>query len=168
MTNNRKELLHLLNSVGICCIIRTYVSVRIFICLGSYIPRESKIAYHIKRRSFYKQTEPYFSQSCQKNKKQDSEGYQTIHDKKETLPLLTQYLEDRNTWLEHIWIHTWRDYASKSISKDEKLLFLKGRGYIVEGVNRKIINRLFSDEVASFKSFDVKSWLLDEFSGGEK
>ncbi|AIM15221.1 RNA helicase [Bacillus sp. X1(2014)] len=82
---------------------------------------------------------------------------------KETLPSFEQYLEDRKHYLQQIWINVWLNKSTNDVSKKEKKQFLMERDYHVDGVDRKLINKLFRDEMRSYQPFDVLEWVKQTF-----
>jgi ATP-dependent RNA helicase SUPV3L1/SUV3 len=86
---------------------------------------------------------------------------------KETLPSFEQYPEDRKQYLEQIWINVWLNKSTNDVSKKEKKQFLIERDYDVDGVDRKLINKLFRDEMRTYQPFDVLEWVNQAF-GSQK
>lgn len=96
---------------------------------------------------------------------QDMESYL---ERRDSLPSYKQFLMDRRTFLEQIWVNVWLNKASNSVPKKQKKAFLNERGYETEGVDRKTINHLFRLEIRKFQPFDVFAWLDERFEGQEK
>jgi ATP-dependent RNA helicase SUPV3L1/SUV3 len=82
---------------------------------------------------------------------------------KETLPDFRQYLKDRNHYIEQIWINVWLNLANNKVPKMEKKQFLKEKGFEVEGVDKKLINTLFRNEMRTYQPFQVIKWLNEMF-----
>lgn len=87
---------------------------------------------------------------------------------KETLPSFEHYLEERKHYIEQIWINVWLNKVTNDVPKNEKKQFLSDRGYEVQGVDRKLISKLFRDEMRSFQVFDTLSWVRETFGGQEE
>ncbi|NRD80229.1 DEAD/DEAH box helicase [Bacillus sp. BRMEA1] len=87
---------------------------------------------------------------------------------KETLPSFSEYLSDRGHYIEQIWINVWLNKSTNDVSKNEKKQFLSEKGYEVHGVDRKLINKLFRDEMREYQPFEARSWILETFHGHEK
>ncbi len=81
----------------------------------------------------------------------------------ETLPLFEQYLEDRGHYIEQLWLNVWLNKITNDVPRSEKKNFLRNKGLEVEGMDRKLINRLFRNEMRSYTPFDAKTWLLNKF-----
>ncbi|MGJ7913028.1 DEAD/DEAH box helicase [Neobacillus sp. LXY-1] len=84
---------------------------------------------------------------------------------KETLPSFEQYLSDRKHYIEQIWVNVWLNKVTNDVPKNEKKAFLSEKGYEVQGVDRKLINKLFRDEMREYQPFDALTWLYEMFEG---
>ncbi|MFV8829936.1 helicase-related protein [Alkalihalobacterium sp. APHAB7] len=84
---------------------------------------------------------------------------------KESMPTYEQYMIDRRHYIEQIWINVWLTKVTNEVPKREKKAFLSENGYEVEGVDRKLINRLFRNEMRSYEPFDTLLWVEESFSG---
>ncbi|WP_227938240.1 helicase-related protein [Alkalihalobacillus deserti] len=82
---------------------------------------------------------------------------------RDTCPSFEQYLSDRLIYLEQIWVNVWLNKVTNDIPKKEKKSFLAERDYVVDGIDRKILNRLFRNEMRTYKPFDVFNWLNETF-----
>ncbi|WLR56863.1 helicase-related protein [Mesobacillus subterraneus] len=77
----------------------------------------------------------------------------------ETLPDFEEYLDKRSTYISQIWLNVWLTKSTNDFSKRDKKAFLSERGYVVEGVDRKLINKLFRNEMRDYQPFDTKEWI---------
>lgn len=84
---------------------------------------------------------------------------------KEKIPSFEQFVANRKHYIEQIWINVWLNAVTNDVSKAGKKAYLKEAGYEVEGVDRKLINQLFRNEMRIYKPFDAIQWLHDTFSG---
>lgn len=75
-----------------------------------------------------------------------------------------QYRNERSHYLEQLWINIWINKATNAINKKEKKAFLAEKGFQVDGVDRKLINQLFRNEIRDFQPFDVVTWLDSVFN----
>ncbi len=83
----------------------------------------------------------------------------------EILPSFETYLSDRlSSYLEQIWINVWLNKASNDVPKKEKRAFLKELGFVTEGVDHKLINKLFRNELRNYRPFDVLPWIKHTFA----
>lgn len=83
---------------------------------------------------------------------------------KEILPTYDHYRLDRNHYIEQIWVNVWLNKVTNDLSKKEKKVFLHEKGFEVEGVDRKLINQLFRNEIRTYHPFDVSAWLDEKFA----
>lgn len=93
--------------------------------------------------------------------------YQYLGDKEET-PVLRDYMVDRKNYLEQIWTNIWTNQATNRVPRQEKKSFLEARGYEVEGVDRKLINHSFRQEIKDYEPFDVIDWVKEKFRNDEE
>jgi ATP-dependent RNA helicase SUPV3L1/SUV3 len=84
---------------------------------------------------------------------------------KDTLPSFQEYLSARRQYFEQIWINVWLNKSTNDVPKNEKKLFLSEKGYEVHGIDRKLVNKLFRDEMRNFQPFNVLDWLIETFEG---
>ncbi|MFE8694840.1 helicase-related protein [Cytobacillus sp. FJAT-53684] len=80
-----------------------------------------------------------------------------------TMPSFKEYLTDRYQYIEQIWVNVWLNKATNNISKQEKIDYLKEKGFETEAISRKELNSLFRTEVRAFKPFDAYSWIIEKF-----
>ncbi len=82
---------------------------------------------------------------------------------RETLTEYSDYINNRIHYLEQIWINVWLNKVTNKVSRNEKKFYLMKRGFDVEGVDRKLVNSLFRNELREYSPFDVISWLNTSF-----
>ena len=87
---------------------------------------------------------------------------------KESLPSFNEYLRERGHYLEQIWINVWLNKVTNDVPKNEKKEFLREKGFEVQGVDRKLINKLFRDEMREYQPFKVLEWTKDTFIGEDE
>ncbi|ETI69149.1 DEAD/DEAH box helicase [Neobacillus vireti] len=87
---------------------------------------------------------------------------------KETLPTFEQYITDRSHYIEQIWVNVWLNKATNDVPKNEKKQFLSEKGFEVQGVDRKLLNKLFRDEMRTYQPFDAMGWIKETFAGYEE
>ena len=108
--------------------------------------------------------EEIYPVAIEQTKQKLSEDIDRFLARDETLPSYTEYIEERKTFIEQIWINVWINKASNDVPKKEKKQFLKQKGYETEGVDKKIINKLFRDEIRNEKNFEAIRWLDSKFA----
>ncbi|WP_071459783.1 helicase-related protein [Bacillus massilinigeriensis] len=80
--------------------------------------------------------------------------------KNEKIPFFSDYLEQRSNYLKQIWLNVWLTKASNGLPGKLKKEYLIKRGIETEGFERKLVNKLFREEIKSYKPFDVESWVM--------
>jgi len=85
-------------------------------------------------------------------------------EKNEEIRSFDEYIEERKNFIEQIWVNVWINKASNDVPKKEKKQYLINKGYETEGVDKKIINKLFRNEIKGFQPFDVIHWLEEQFA----
>lgn len=87
------------------------------------------------------------------------EDIQQYFETKEDLPTFGEYVEDRKHYIEQIWYNVWLNKVTNDVARKEKKQILSDRGFEVEGVDKKIINQLFKNEMRQYDPFDAVGWL---------
>ncbi len=87
---------------------------------------------------------------------------------KETLPSFEKYLADRGHYLEQIWVNVWLNKSTNDVPKNEKKQFLIEKGFDVQGIDRKLLNKLFRDEMRMYQPFNAMEWVEEAFGGKEE
>lgn len=82
---------------------------------------------------------------------------------KEEIVSFEDYFQDRKHYLEQIWINVWINRASNQVPRVEKKQYLIERGYEVEGVDRKSVNKLFRSEIKNYHPFEVEKWVYETY-----
>ncbi|MEH7277050.1 DEAD/DEAH box helicase, partial [Neobacillus vireti] len=108
-----------------------------------------------------------YPQSIEHTKDKIIEDMNHFLEAKESLPAFNEYLTARGHYLEQIWINVWLNKVTNDVPKNEKKEFLREKGYEVQGVDRKLINKLFRDEMREYQPFDVLKWTKENFTGKE-
>lgn len=103
-----------------------------------------------------------YLKAVETTKRKVNEDIYKYLESKGNMPTLEQYLEERGPYIEQIWLNVWLNKVTNDITRNEKKLFLSDKGYEVEGVDRKLINRLFRNEIRTYQPFAVKEWLSEK------
>lgn len=85
-------------------------------------------------------------------------------EKKESCPSIEEYLSERGHYVEQIWVNVWLNKVTNDVSRSDKKSFLREKDYEVEGVDRKLINRLFRNEMRDYRPFPVHKWLEESIA----
>jgi len=86
---------------------------------------------------------------------------------KEIMPSFADYVHDRKHYVEQIWINVWINVASNKTPREEKKQYLRSRGFEVDGVDRKTINKLFRNEIKEYDPFSTEEWLYETCSNAD-
>ncbi len=100
-----------------------------------------------------------YSIALDQTKYKIKEDIQQYFETKEDLPTFTEYLQDRKHYVEQIWFNVWLNKVTNDVARKEKKQVLSERGFEVEGVDKKIINQLFKNEMREYNPFDALEWL---------
>ncbi|MFN7250303.1 MAG: helicase-related protein [Anaerobacillus sp.] len=74
-----------------------------------------------------------------------------------------EYVKERFQYLGQIWFSIWLNLTNNDVPRKEKKRFLSEKGYEVEAVDKKLINKLFRNEMMLVPAFDVIQWLNAQF-----
>ncbi|MDQ1145611.1 ATP-dependent RNA helicase SUPV3L1/SUV3 [Bacillus sp. SORGH_AS 510] len=87
---------------------------------------------------------------------------------KDLLPSFEQYLTERSHYIEQIWVNVWLNKSTNDVPKNEKKSYLSEKGYEIQGIDRKLINKLFRDEMRMYQPFDALAWVKETYVGKEE
>jgi ATP-dependent RNA helicase SUPV3L1/SUV3 len=125
---------------------------------------------HILRGTDMKQIETIHQQAVEHTKSKIMDDIENFLGEQEVLPGFEEYLDKRSTYISQIWVNVWLTKSTNDFSKRDKKAFLSERGYVVEGVDRKLINKLFRNEMRDFRPFNTMEWVksaIDEYNWAE-
>ncbi|RBW69186.1 helicase-related protein [Bacillus taeanensis] len=109
-----------------------------------------------------------YPRAVEHTKKKIYEDINHYLEDKEELPSFEDYLADRGHYTEQLWINVWLTKVTNAVSKQEKKRYLSKKGYEVDGIDKKIINKVFRNEMRTYQPFDVTSWLHQKISDREE
>lgn len=115
--------------------------------------------YKILRGLYMKQIDSIHQQAVEHTKNKILEDIDKFLGEHESAPDFHQYIEKRNTYISQIWLNVWLTKSTNDFSKRDKKAFLSERGFVVEGVDRKLINKLFRNEMREYEPFNALSWI---------
>ncbi|MFL6562482.1 MAG: DEAD/DEAH box helicase, partial [Bacillus sp. (in: firmicutes)] len=75
---------------------------------------------------------------------------------------------DRSHYVEQIWLNVWLNKSTNDVPRNEKKQLLTEKDFEVHGIDRKLINKLFRDEMRMYQPFDAMAWIKETFLGNEK
>jgi ATP-dependent RNA helicase SUPV3L1/SUV3 len=79
----------------------------------------------------------------------------------ETCPSFNDYLSERSRFFQQIWMNTWLNNVTNNVLRSHKKAFLRRMGYEVEGVDKKLLNKMFRNEIQNEQPFHVKEWVIE-------
>lgn len=85
----------------------------------------------------------------------------------ERIPELNQYYNERKDFLEHTWFNIWTNIVTSDFSIKERRQFLIEKGISFETTDKKLVKKLFRDEIKKVAPFNVQKWLFETFSTNE-
>src|SRR3954451_10904634 len=106
-----------------------------------------------------------YPQAIEHTKLKVYEDIKHYFETKETLPTIEQYLADRSDYVEQIWTNVWLNKSTNDVPRNEKKQLLTEKGFEVHGIDRKLINKLFRDEMRTYRPFDAMEWIKETYSG---
>ncbi|MCM3664189.1 DEAD/DEAH box helicase [Mesobacillus subterraneus] len=106
-----------------------------------------------------KQIDSIHQQAVEHTKNKIMEDISKFLGEHESAPDFHQFLEKRSTYISQIWLNVWLTKSTNDFSKRDKKEFLSERGFGVEGVDRKLINKLFRNEMREYEPFNAFSWI---------
>ena len=83
---------------------------------------------------------------------------------KEEMPDFDEYVKNRKDYVEQIWVNVWVNKATSTLPRYEKKHYLEQRGFNIDGVDKKTINKLFRQEIKSYQPFPVEAWVIETYS----
>ncbi|MEH7442188.1 DEAD/DEAH box helicase [Bacillus sp. JJ1122] len=109
------------------------------------------------------QIDTIYQQSVEHTKNKVKEDVEKFLGEHEYPPSFNEYSEKRKTYINQIWLNVWLTKSTNDFSKRDKKAFLSERGFVVEGVDRKLINKLFRNEMRDYNPFNVFTWIESAF-----
>ncbi|MGP7817321.1 helicase-related protein [Niallia sp. 01092] len=106
----------------------------------------------------------YYYKAVERTKEMILEDIDKYLQGKKEMPSYEQYLREREEYINQIWLNTWLNSAASHASFEEKKKYLTHKGLSIEGENRKLINKLFRNEIREIKPYDYHDWLDSLFA----
>ncbi|BCB03844.1 DEAD/DEAH box helicase [Bacillus sp. KH172YL63] len=88
--------------------------------------------------------------------------------KHESCPTFDDYLSERKGLFQGIWLNCWLNKVTNDVLRSHKKAFLRARGYDIEGLDKKLINKLFRNEIRDHLPFNIHQWLMEHPPGEEE
>ncbi|HWJ79336.1 MAG TPA: helicase-related protein [Niallia sp.] len=109
----------------------------------------------------------HYEMAIQQTQKLFMEDIDRYLEKQESFPSKEQYLEEREVFIQHIWLNTWLNTANSHVSLKEKKQYLLERDFDITNLTRKMINQLFRNEIREIDNFNYKNWIAENFTNQE-
>jgi ATP-dependent RNA helicase SUPV3L1/SUV3 len=107
-------------------------------------------------------------EALQDTKRKIKEDIFRFMETKETVPSFDEYLNERIHYIDQLWMNVWLNKVTNFVSRSKKKAFLRERDYEVEGVDKKVINQVFRNEMRGYRPFDVIPWLKGQAGSQEE
>ncbi|MFI8687268.1 helicase-related protein [Rossellomorea sp. NPDC077527] len=79
----------------------------------------------------------------------------------EHCPSFQDYLAERSAFFHQIWLNIWLNKVTNDVLRSHKKAFLRKKGYDIEGTDKKLINKLFRNEIREYLPFHILNWLTE-------
>ncbi|QOR64720.1 RNA helicase [Cytobacillus suaedae] len=83
------------------------------------------------------------------------------------MPSFEEYIEERKHYIDQIWLNVWLNKSTNAVSKHLKKAHLEEVGYDVEGLDRRLVIKLFRTEMRKYSPFDVNEWFTKTYKSNE-
>ncbi|MFT8323136.1 MAG: helicase-related protein [Bacillus sp. (in: firmicutes)] len=115
----------------------------------------------------------YFERAVRRTKQIILEDVDRYLQRKEMMPSYEQYVRERGEYINQIWLNTWLNITASHATFKEKKSYLTEKGVSIEGLRKKLVNKLFRTEIREVEPIDFMEWLdslfvADEMTAWEK
>ncbi|MCC3357349.1 DEAD/DEAH box helicase [Bacillus sp. REN16] len=109
------------------------------------------------------QLEQYYNQAIIRAKQMIMDDIHHYLEQKEEISTYEQYVRERGAFINQLWQNAWLNTAVQA-PISEKKAYLAERGFEVEGIAKKLLNKLFRTEIRDVEAHDLVSWLEETFA----
>ena len=81
--------------------------------------------------------------------------------KHEHCPSFEDYVKARKAYFHQVWMNSWLNKVTNDVLRSHKKAFLREKGYDIEGTDKKLINKLFRNEIRDYHPFHLLDWLKE-------
>ncbi|WP_445491293.1 helicase-related protein [Niallia sp. 03133] len=106
----------------------------------------------------------YYHQAVERTKEMILQDIDRYLQGKKQIVSYEQYLREREEYINQIWLNTWLNIAASHATFDEKKSYLTEKGLSIEGERKKLINKLFRNEIREMNPYDYHEWLNSLFA----
>ena len=100
-----------------------------------------------------------YNQAVERTKEKIIEDIERFMEWHEQKPSLTEYLQKRNQFIQHIWNNIWSNKAQSAFSVKERKNYLIEKGIAFDETNKKLIKKLFINTIIKHHPFPVRIWI---------
>lgn len=111
--------------------------------------------------------EQLYPLAVERTKEKVYEDIDRFFETKTEIPTYNEYKQDRFQYIGQIWYNIWLNITNNDVPRKEKKRFLSEREYEVENVDKKLINKLYRNEMMLYDPFHTEDWLDVQFLGDE-
>ncbi|PFA62161.1 RNA helicase [Bacillus sp. AFS015802] len=98
-------------------------------------------------------------EAIEETKRKIEEDVRLFLEKHEKCPSFQEYLTERSAFFHQIWLNIWLNKVTNDVLRSHKKAFLREKGYDIEGTDKKLINKLYRNEIREFQPFHILNWL---------
>lgn len=106
----------------------------------------------------------YYEKAISRTKEKILEDIDRYLEEKDSMPSYEQYLRERVEYISQIWLNFWINITVSEASREEKKRYLHEKGFEVEGLNKKLMNQMFRNEIREVKIYPFENWLNKLFA----
>lgn len=100
-----------------------------------------------------------YNQAVERTKEKIIEDIERFMEWHEQKPSLTEYLQKRNQFIQHIWNNIWSNKAQSAFSVKERKKYLIEKGIAFDETNKKLVKKLFINTIIEHHPFPVMEWI---------
>ena len=100
-------------------------------------------------------------EAIEETKRKIEEDITLFFEKHEKCPSFQDYLTERSAFFHQIWLNIWLNKVTNDVLRSHKKAYLREKGYDIEGTDKKLINKLFRNEIREYDPFHILNWLKD-------
>ncbi|MBN8193142.1 RNA helicase [Bacillus sp. NTK074B] len=98
-------------------------------------------------------------EAIEETKRKIEEDISLFLQKYENCPSYQDYLTERSAFFQQIWLNIWLNKVTNDVLRSHKKAFLRDKGYEIEGTDKKLLNKLFRNEIRAYDPFHILNWL---------
>ncbi|WP_064093298.1 helicase-related protein [Rossellomorea aquimaris] len=100
-------------------------------------------------------------EAVEETKRKIEEDVNSYLERHEECPSYENYLSERIHFFQQMWTNVWLNKVTNDVLRSHKKAFLREKGYDVEGTDKKLLNKLFRNEIRNFEPFQIVDWIRE-------